>query len=165
MKPRKAKQRIAGKKVFDAKKRSETEGVKQVKYSKRLHAGISKRLLPESEISPWHRTAVIMKNGILLEVPVRPLSETRGMIPGLNNKGLRDKGDRMSSTGMGTKKLAGNKNRPGGSRVKKTSKQAVAGDLLDYIRTIAPDEELASALERVLEKRKLIKIGADRWED
>jgi len=92
MKPRKAKQRIAGKKVFDAKKRSETEGVKQVKYSKRIHAGISKRLLPESEISPWHRTAVIMKNGILLEVPVRPLSETKGMIPRLNNKGLRDKG-------------------------------------------------------------------------
>jgi len=37
--------------------------------------------------------------------------------------------------------------------------------LLDYIRTIAADEELASALERVLEKRKLIKIGANRWED
>lgn len=32
------------------------------------------------------------------------------------------------------------------------------GSLLEYIRSIAPDEELAARLEKVLEKRSLIQL-------
>ncbi len=35
-----------------------------------------------------------------------------------------------------------------------------SGDLLDYVRSMPPDEELASAVERVLEKRKFIRLRA-----
>jgi len=33
-----------------------------------------------------------------------------------------------------------------------------AGNLLDYVRSFSPDEELGSALERVLEKRGRIRL-------
>lgn len=35
-----------------------------------------------------------------------------------------------------------------------------SGSLLDYVRSLPPDEELASAVERVLEKRKFIRLRA-----
>lgn len=35
-----------------------------------------------------------------------------------------------------------------------------SGDLLDYVRSMPPDEGLASAVERVLEKRKFIRLRA-----
>ena len=35
-----------------------------------------------------------------------------------------------------------------------------SGDLLDYIRSVGPNEELASAIEKVLEKRKSIQLRA-----
>jgi AbrB family looped-hinge helix DNA binding protein len=41
------------------------------------------------------KMAVIVKHGILHYVPVRPFAQTKGMIPGLNSKDLRDKRDRM----------------------------------------------------------------------
>jgi predicted CopG family antitoxin len=34
------------------------------------------------------------------------------------------------------------------------------GDLLDYLRSVGPNEELASAIEKVLEKRKHIQLRA-----
>jgi predicted CopG family antitoxin len=37
------------------------------------------------------------------------------------------------------------------------AKRRSRGDLLDYVRSMPPNEELASAIERVLEKRKLIR--------
>ena len=164
MNPGKRKPKLNDKKALGGKMRIVTGEKTRVRVWNTRPTIVDVSALEESEITARDARVAIVKNGILHDVPFRPLRETKGMIPGLNNKGLRDKGDRMSSTGMCTKKLRGNKNRFGGSRIKKTSKQAVAGDLLDYIRTIAPDEELASALERVLEKRKLIKIGANRWE-
>ncbi len=33
-----------------------------------------------------------------------------------------------------------------------------SGSLLDYVRSMPPDEELASAVEKVLEKRKYIRL-------
>ena len=164
MKPGKRKPELNDKKVLGGKMRIVTGEKTRPRVSKTRPTLVDVSMLEESEITARDAKVAIVKNGILHDVSFCPLRETKGMIPGLNNKGLRDKWDRMAGTGMGTKKRGGNKNRSGGSRVKKTSKQAVAGDLLDYIRTIAPDEELASALERVLEKRKLIKIGANRWE-
>jgi len=37
----------------------------------------------------------ILKNGILLYVPVRPLRESKGMIRGLDTRNLRGETDRM----------------------------------------------------------------------
>ena len=34
------------------------------------------------------------------------------------------------------------------------------GNLLDYVRSMPPDEELAARLEKVLEKRSLIRLRA-----
>ncbi len=41
------------------------------------------------------------------------------------------------------------------------AKRRSSGDLLDYVRSMPPNEELASAIERVLEKRKFIRVRAD----
>ena len=38
------------------------------------------------------------------------------------------------------------------------TRKKAAGSLLDYIRSFSPDEELASAVEKVLEKRGKIRL-------
>ncbi len=38
------------------------------------------------------------------------------------------------------------------------TKKRGAGDLLEYVRSFSPDEELASAVERVLEKRNKVRL-------
>ena len=38
------------------------------------------------------------------------------------------------------------------------TKKRSAGNLLDYVRSFSPDEELASAVDRVLEKRGKIRL-------
>lgn len=38
------------------------------------------------------------------------------------------------------------------------AKRRSSGDLLEYIRFVGPNEELALAIENVLEKRKLIRL-------
>ncbi len=40
------------------------------------------------------------------------------------------------------------------------AKRRSRGDLLDYVRSMPPNEELASAIERLLEKRKSIRLRA-----
>ena len=40
------------------------------------------------------------------------------------------------------------------------TKRKSSGDLLDYIRSVGPNEGLASAIEKVLEKRKHIRLRA-----
>src|SRR5947199_10606441 len=40
------------------------------------------------------------------------------------------------------------------------AKRRSSGDLLDYVRSMPPNEELASAIEWVLEKRKFIRLRA-----
>jgi predicted CopG family antitoxin len=40
------------------------------------------------------------------------------------------------------------------------AKRKSSGDLLDYVRSTPPNEELASAIEKVLEKRKFIRLRA-----
>jgi hypothetical protein len=42
-------------------------------------------------------------------------------------------------------------------------KRAAAGNLLDYVRSFSPDEELASAFEKVLEKRRTIRLRSPRF--
>ncbi len=40
------------------------------------------------------------------------------------------------------------------------TRKRAAGNLLDYIRSFSPDEELASAVENVLEKRGRVRLRA-----
>ena len=40
------------------------------------------------------------------------------------------------------------------------AQRRISGDLLDYRRSVGPNEELASAIEKVLEKRRSIQLRA-----
>jgi AbrB family looped-hinge helix DNA binding protein len=65
-----------------------------VKVSKRYQVVIPKRLRREACVKAGDRMVAIVKNGILQYVHLRQLRETRGMIPGLSSKDLRDERDR-----------------------------------------------------------------------
>ncbi|MDG7013342.1 MAG: AbrB/MazE/SpoVT family DNA-binding domain-containing protein [Nitrososphaerota archaeon] len=65
-----------------------------VKVSRKYQVVIPERLREEAHIKPGDKMVAIAKHGILQYVPVRPLSKTKGMVPGLDVKGLRDETDR-----------------------------------------------------------------------
>ncbi len=66
-----------------------------VKVSRKYQVVIPERVRREAGIKPGDRMVAIVKNGILQYVPVRPLRETKGIIPGLTTKNLRDERDRV----------------------------------------------------------------------
>ena len=66
-----------------------------VKVSKKYKVVIPEKLREEAGIHAGDRMVAILKNGILLYVPVRPLRESKGMIRGLDTRDLRDETDRM----------------------------------------------------------------------
>ena len=66
-----------------------------VKVSKKYKVVIPEKLHEEAGIHAGDRMVAILKNGILLYVPVRPLRESKGMIRGLDTRNLRDETDRM----------------------------------------------------------------------
>ncbi len=66
-----------------------------VKVSRKYQVVIPERVRREAGIKPGDRMVAIVKNGILQYVPVRPLRETKGIIPGLTTKSLRDERDRV----------------------------------------------------------------------
>jgi predicted CopG family antitoxin len=43
------------------------------------------------------------------------------------------------------------------------TKKKAAGNLLDYVRSFSPDEELASAVEKVLKKRSAIHLRSPKF--
>ncbi len=65
-----------------------------VKVSKKYQVVIPERLRYEAGIKPGDKMIAILKNGVLQYVPVRPIRETKGLIPGLDTKDLRDERDR-----------------------------------------------------------------------
>ena len=65
-----------------------------VKVSRRYQVVIPEKLREEAHIKPGDKMVAIAKHGILQYVPVRPLSKTKGMVPGLDVKELRDETDR-----------------------------------------------------------------------
>ena len=65
-----------------------------VKVSRKYQVVIPEKLREEAHIKPGDKMVAIAKHGILQYVPVRPLSKTKGMVPGLDVKELRDKTDR-----------------------------------------------------------------------
>jgi len=61
-----------------------------VKVSKKYQVVIPEELRTETGIKPDDKMVVVAKNGILQYLPVRPISETKGMIKGLSTRNLRD---------------------------------------------------------------------------
>jgi len=63
--------------------------------SKKFQVVIPEKLRHEAGIKPGDKMVVIVKNGILQYVPVRPFHSTRGFIKELDTKQLRDERDRF----------------------------------------------------------------------
>ena len=61
-----------------------------VKVSRKYQVVIPEKIRHEAGIKPGDRMVAIAKHGILQYVPVRPLSKTRGAVPGLDTAELRD---------------------------------------------------------------------------
>ena len=55
----------------------------------------AEKLRSEAGIKPGDRMVAILKSGVLMYVPVRPLRSTKGMIKGLDTRHLRDERDRF----------------------------------------------------------------------
>ena len=66
-----------------------------VKVSKKYQVVIPEELRKEAGIKPGDKMVAIAKNGILQYVPVRPVSETKGILKGLTTRNLRDERDRF----------------------------------------------------------------------
>ena len=66
-----------------------------VTVSPKYQVVIPARIREEFRIRAGDKMAVVVKHGILSYVPIRPFDRTRGMTPGLDTKGLRDKHDRL----------------------------------------------------------------------
>lgn len=62
--------------------------------SKKYQVVIPEKLREEAGIKPGDRMVAIAKHGILQYVPVRPISETKGIFTKLDTKGLRDESNR-----------------------------------------------------------------------
>ena len=65
-----------------------------VKVSRKYQVVIPEKLREEAHIKPGDKMVARAKHGILQYVPVRPLSKTKVMVPGLEVKELRDETDR-----------------------------------------------------------------------
>jgi len=68
--------------------------MESVTVSSKYQVVIPEKVRREAGIKPGDRMAVIVKNRIIHYVPIRPLDATKGMIPGLDTKNLRDERDR-----------------------------------------------------------------------
>ena len=66
-----------------------------VTVSKKYQVVIPEKLRREAGIKPGDKMVAITKHGIIQYIPVRPIKETEGFIPGLDTKNLRDKYDRI----------------------------------------------------------------------
>jgi AbrB family looped-hinge helix DNA binding protein len=66
-----------------------------VRVSKKYQVVIPGRLREDAKIKPGDKMLAISKHGILQYIPVRSLENTKGMIKGLDTKGIRDEHDRL----------------------------------------------------------------------
>ena len=67
----------------------------QVLVSTKYQVVIPKETREQMHIKPGQKMSCIAIGGIIHLVPVRPLSELRGMAKGISIKGLREKKDRL----------------------------------------------------------------------
>ena len=66
-----------------------------VTVSRKYQVVIPEKLRQAANIKPGDKMVAIAKHGILQYVLVRPLKQTKGMLPGLDTKDLRDKAERF----------------------------------------------------------------------
>jgi AbrB family looped-hinge helix DNA binding protein len=66
-----------------------------VTVSKKYQVVIPERIRKKSGIKPGDKMVAMTKHGIIQYIPVRPIKETEGFIPGLDAKNLRDESDRI----------------------------------------------------------------------
>jgi len=66
-----------------------------VTVSKKYQVVIPEKVRRETGVKPGDRMAVIVKHNIIHYVPMRPIESTKGMVPGLDAKELRDENDRL----------------------------------------------------------------------
>jgi AbrB family looped-hinge helix DNA binding protein len=66
-----------------------------VTVSKKYQVVIPEKLRKDANIRPGDKMIAIAKHGVLQYVRVRSLKETKGMVPGLDLKNLRDESDRI----------------------------------------------------------------------
>ncbi len=59
------------------------------KYQVVIPSEVRERL----KLKPGQKIAVVEKDGVVHLIPVRPLKELKGMVPGLSMKGVRDEGE------------------------------------------------------------------------
>jgi len=68
--------------------------MESVTVSSKYQVIIPENVRKEAGIKPGDKMAVIVKHGIIHYVPIKPLEATKGMVPGLDTKNLRDEHDR-----------------------------------------------------------------------
>ncbi len=66
-----------------------------VTVSKKYQIVIPEKVRKRSGIKPGDKMVAIAKHGIIQYIPVCPLKETKGFIPGLNTEKLRDESERI----------------------------------------------------------------------
>jgi AbrB family looped-hinge helix DNA binding protein len=63
--------------------------------SKKYQVVIPEKVRKEAKIKPGDKMVAITKHGIIHYIPVKPLADTKGFIPGLDTENLRDESDRI----------------------------------------------------------------------
>ena len=66
-----------------------------VTVSKKYQVVIPEKLRKMAGIKPGDKMVAIAKHGIIQYIPVRPIKETEGFIPGLDMENLRDESERV----------------------------------------------------------------------
>ena len=66
-----------------------------VTVSKKYQVVIPEKIRKEAKIKPGDKMVAISKHGIIQYIPVLPLKDTKGFIPGLNTDDLRDESERI----------------------------------------------------------------------
>lgn len=66
-----------------------------VKVSKKYQVVIPEKVRRETGIKPGDKMVAITKHGIIHYIPVCPLKDTKGFIPGLDTEELRDESERV----------------------------------------------------------------------
>jgi AbrB family looped-hinge helix DNA binding protein len=65
-----------------------------VKVSKKYQVVIPEKVRRETGIKPGDKMVALTKHGIIHYIPVCPLKDTKGFIPGLDTEELRDESER-----------------------------------------------------------------------
>jgi AbrB family looped-hinge helix DNA binding protein len=65
-----------------------------VTVSKKYQIVIPEKLRKKAGIKPGDKMVAITKHGIIQYIPVRPIKDTEGFIPGLDTDNLRDESDK-----------------------------------------------------------------------